>query len=143
MPPSSRDPLESWRVLSNTWRRWYRLAERNLESLGLSVTEFRVLNRLHEDGRSPMVRLARDQGLTRSSMTNVVDRLEAQGLVRRVRSREDRRVVTIQISTRGKALRRRALAAHRAFVQRTLESLSSSEALSLVALFRRIAVSLG
>ncbi len=142
MGEATPDPLETWRLIANTWKRWYRLAERNLESLGLSVTEFRVLNRLEQDGPSPMVRLARDQGLTRSSMTNIVDGLEARGLVRRVRNGEDRRVVTIQISRRGTNLRGRALAVHRAFVERTLKALSSSEEASLVAQFRKIADSL-
>jgi MarR family 2-MHQ and catechol resistance regulon transcriptional repressor len=143
MRKASQNPLDAWRFLSNTWKRWYRLAERNLESLGLSLTEFRVLNRLQQDGPSPMARLARDQGLTRSSMTSVVDRLEAQGLVRRIRSREDRRVITIRISPRGRELRGKALTAHQAFVSHSLETLSSSEAASLVLLFQKIAQSLG
>lgn len=138
----SWDPLDTWRVLSNTWKRWRRLAERNLESLGLSVTEFRVLNRLGGGGPSPMVRLAQDQGLTRSSMTSIMDHLEAQGLARRVRSREDRRVITIRISPRGQALLRKALDAHRAFVRDAMRSLSPGEVAALVRSFQRIAQSL-
>lgn len=46
--------------------------------------------------------LAREQSLDPGAMTRALDRLEAKGLIRRVRSQQDRRVVDLELSDEGR-----------------------------------------
>lgn len=68
--------------------------EAALESVGLSVPKYFALQRLVEAG-SPvsLSSLAERQRCVRSNITQLVDRLEADGLVRRVDDPADRRAV--------------------------------------------------
>lgn len=52
--------------------------------------------------------LARLMYLHPATVVGILDRLEARGLVARVRSREDRRVVKVELTSEGKALVRKA-----------------------------------
>ena len=51
--------------------------------------------------------LARDMDVDAGAMTRLIDRLAAKGLVERVRSRTDRRVVTLKLTAAGEAVAER------------------------------------
>jgi DNA-binding MarR family transcriptional regulator len=69
---------------------------------GLSRTEFRCLDLVLEltIAQTPATpgRLAEEAGLSPSTMTSVLDRLERAGYLRRVREQEDRRQVLLQLT---------------------------------------------
>jgi len=54
--------------------------------------------------------LARAQGISAPSLSAAVDRLEALGLIRRVRSTDDRRRVGLELTTEGRTTLRRVRA---------------------------------
>lgn len=58
---------------------------------------------MHMDSRATVAELARVCELDTGAMTRLLDRLEAKGLVRRVRSVADRRVVNIELTEEGAA----------------------------------------
>lgn len=72
-----------------------RLDELVAREAGISRSDLRCLNLLEFGPQSPTA-IARELNLTTGSVTALVDRLEAKGLVERVREASDRRVVTIQ-----------------------------------------------
>lgn len=80
----------------------------HLEALGITYPQYLVLMVLWEtDGLSVhdiSVRLI----LNTNTLTPLLKRMEAQGLVTRTRSSQDERVVRIQLSAKGKALREEA-----------------------------------
>jgi len=61
------------------------------------------LHRLHTGKVTTVAELARECELDTGAMTRLLDRLEAKGLCRRVRSVADRRVVNIELTDRGRA----------------------------------------
>lgn len=82
-----------------------RLYKPLLDELGITYPQYLVLNALwEEDGRS-ISALAHRIGLESSTITPLVKRLEAAGLVTRTRSIEDERSVHVMLSARGSALR--------------------------------------
>jgi len=91
--------------LSNTLMLWQDATQRFDEAVGrrldLNPAERRCLALLVAGPQLPSV-LAEGVGLTRSSMTALVDRLEARGLVVRQRSDQDRRQVLVQASARAR-----------------------------------------
>ena len=73
-----------------------------LEPHGLSVAKLGVLRQL---SRGPLAlgALAQRQSCVRSNITQLVDRMEAEGLVRRVADPDDRRVTLAEITEAGHA----------------------------------------
>ncbi|WP_343314829.1 MarR family transcriptional regulator [Brucella sp. BE17] len=82
-----------------------RLYKPLLDELGITYPQYLVLNVLwEEDGRS-ISTIAQRIALEPSTITPLVKRLEAAGLVQRIRSAEDERTVHVRLTQRGRALR--------------------------------------
>ncbi len=76
-----------------------------LGRVGLSYPKYEVLHYLRSAGDPlSLSKLADCQQCARSNITQLVDRLEAEGLVRRTDDPEDRRSVLAQITPAGAAL---------------------------------------
>ena len=83
-----------------------------LEPVGLSLAKFGVLSRLVAAGEPlPLGTLAERCACVRSNITQLVDRLEAEGLVARVDDPRDRRSIRAELTPEG---RRRQAAGVRA-----------------------------
>lgn len=80
--------------------------ERALAPHGLSLTQYNVLRILRGAGPGGLCRNEVGQRLiTRMpDVTRLLDRMEAAGLVSRIRSTEDRRLVTTTLTRQGRAL---------------------------------------
>ena len=106
---------------------------------GLSLQELRVVERLGDVGRTRMKELAEYLLLAVNSVTSLVDKLEGQGLVRRERSTDDRRVVFVELTPTGRAAYRAAVDEKLSLLRLMLGSLSADEQETFMALFRKIA----
>jgi DNA-binding MarR family transcriptional regulator len=126
------------RTLSDGFKRWNRLAERNLLVVELTLAELRALRMLSELGPCSMVMLAKEQSMTAPGMTIVIDNLEEAGLVRRVRSDADRRTINVAITGKGGEKIRRALKLHDKFIERTTRQVTSQEMDSFLSVLTRI-----
>ncbi len=73
---------------------------------GISQVRRAALTRLVEGGPLPVTTLAAAEGVTAPSMTRLVSALEADGLVERRRSAEDRRVVFVHPTRAGRMVAR-------------------------------------
>ncbi len=72
-------------------------------AIGLSASRFGVLDRLERAGEPlSLGELAVLQSCARSNMTQLADRLEADGLVRRIDDPTDRRTVRAQLTPTGR-----------------------------------------
>lgn len=74
---------------------------RELEPSGLTNAQWVPMLKLYLGCASTVAELARECNLDAGSMTRLLDRLEAKGLCRRVRSSEDRRVVNLELTPAG------------------------------------------
>jgi DNA-binding MarR family transcriptional regulator len=64
--------------------------------LGLHPTDYKALGILERLGQLSAGDIARHSGLATASVTNLIDRLEEKGFVRRVRDAQDRRRVLVE-----------------------------------------------
>jgi DNA-binding MarR family transcriptional regulator len=80
---------------------WARCAE----SVGLSGAQVKVLIELSPTETVPMRALARRLDYDASNLTNVVDRLEARGLLHRRPAPADRRVKSVALTGEGRRVR--------------------------------------
>lgn len=70
---------------------------------GPTYPQWIPLYKLHMGKAATVAELARECQLDTGAMTRLLDRLEAKGLCRRVRSVADRRVVNIELTEEGRA----------------------------------------
>ena len=80
--------------------------EREMEATGLTNAQWLPLLKLHTGMASTVAELARQCDLDAGSMTRLLDRLEAKRLCVRVRSKDDRRVVNLELTDAGRAAAR-------------------------------------
>jgi DNA-binding MarR family transcriptional regulator len=101
------------------------VALRSLSALGglVSLPQFRLLLVLHERGRLPSTQVADALGLVGSSVTRLADRLVTAGYVVRGSDPDNRSIVTLDLTRRGRALVRKAIAHRRTELARVLAQL--------------------
>ncbi|WP_368490914.1 MarR family winged helix-turn-helix transcriptional regulator [Clostridium sp. BJN0013] len=68
----------------------------------LTGTQGMLIGILHRHGQMKISDLSEKMGLSNSTVSGIVDRLEKQGLVKRIRSKTDRRVVYISVTEKFK-----------------------------------------
>ena len=115
------------------------LLERRAGDHAISIIQTRLLGVLRD--RTPtMNELATLLGLDKSSATGLVDRAERRGLVTRVPSSSDRRVVLVDLTDAGRALVAEVAAGFEADVATLLEPLLPADRSSLTRLVSRLLV---
>jgi DNA-binding MarR family transcriptional regulator len=80
-----------------------------LKDLGLTYPQYLVMLVLWEHDELPVKKLGEHLRLDSGTLSPLLKRLEAAGLVRRERSARDERSVEVRLTEEGVALRRRAL----------------------------------
>jgi DNA-binding MarR family transcriptional regulator len=97
-------PLEFLSPLHKASRQLTVHLEGQTRTLGVSAAEGHLLTYLRSYGPVPVGELVRVFGLKRSTMTSMLDRLEADGLLRREANPEDGRSFLVQLSPAGAEL---------------------------------------
>ncbi|WP_107082807.1 MarR family winged helix-turn-helix transcriptional regulator [Streptomyces resistomycificus] len=90
-----------------------------LKELGLTYPQYLVMLVLWEQGELPVKKLGEHLRLDSGTLSPLLKRLEAGGLVRRERSVRDERSVEVRLTEEGVALRERALQVPRRIVEVT------------------------
>jgi DNA-binding MarR family transcriptional regulator len=75
----------------------------------------------------PIGTLGENSRVKKSTMTDMVDRMERDGMAERIRDIQDRRVVKVRLTQKGKKVRREFLRKRRAEFQSIFSQLKSSE----------------
>ena len=112
--------------------------DRALEPAGLTNAQWVPLVKLHMGHASTVAELARECKLDTGAMTRTLDRLEGKGLVARVRSSEDRRVVNLELTAEGREAAKDIPAVLCNVQNAFLQGLSVAEWQQLKDLLRRI-----
>lgn len=76
-----------------------------LKPLGLTYTQYIVFLALWEKDHATMGELGKKLYLDNGTLTPLLKKMEKEGYVRRTRSREDERVVYIDLTEQGKAMK--------------------------------------
>ncbi|PLX39714.1 MAG: MarR family transcriptional regulator [Deltaproteobacteria bacterium] len=109
-----------------------------LSEEGVSDSQFGVLEALYQLG--PLCRRDLIEKIlkTGGNITMVVDNLEKQGLVERSRSSEDRRRVTIALTTKGREVIERVYPRMEESISREMSILDEEELETLSALLKKV-----
>jgi MarR family 2-MHQ and catechol resistance regulon transcriptional repressor len=95
----------------NTYTKLMRAADsvtsrvsRSMSAAGLTISQFGVLEALHHKGPLCQRDIAAKILKSTGNITLVIDNLEKQGMVKRERSSEDRRYLTVRLTEKGQEL---------------------------------------
>jgi len=111
-------------------------ALRHLATRDISFTAASTLARLDRCGPARLTALAADEGVTQPSMTQLIQRLERQDLVRRVRDPDDGRVVLVAVTDAGRRLLTARRQARTARLTELLATLPAEDERALAAAVR-------
>lgn len=108
----------------------------------VTVSQFRLLRTLDALGHVPSSALAAALGSAASSVTRLVDKLEATGMVVRGSDSHSRSIVTLQVTGAGREVVAAVLARRRALLEAVLDAMTPGErerAADAAGLFVRLA----
>lgn len=95
--------------------------------IALTLPQMVTLLAIHDSGSCRMGELADATQQSGGTLTGIVDRLIADGLVERVRSPGDRRVIEVTLTVAGKARAHEVMIARRNDMERMLSSFSERQ----------------
>lgn len=123
-------PLALFTRLQRVGLHLERLQAEAMEEIGMSFPDYTLVATLHREAaphRLPVSRLAELVLRPMGSITQVVDRLENTGFVRRAVDPSDRRRVLVELTDAGIDLAVRGDSAYRISRQRVLDTLSDAD----------------
>lgn len=102
-----------------------------LNHFPITPPQFTALLWLDEEGDMTIGELSQKMYLACSTMTDLIDRMEKNGLVVRVRDERDRRVVRVRMLERGKAIIEDVMKARREYLAEILSRFSPEDVESI------------
>ncbi|GAA5512014.1 HTH-type transcriptional regulator MhqR [Deinococcus carri] len=136
--PEERAALDAYIKL---WRAAHAVevnANRHLADHGLTISQFGVLEAVYHLGPLNQRQLADKILRSSGNLTMVIDNLERDGLVRRERDPQDRRVMNIFLTPEGEALISRVLPDHVRGIRDVFAGLTPEELGHLASLTRKL-----
>jgi DNA-binding MarR family transcriptional regulator len=136
----TRGQLASWRVFLESAFALIDILDAELqEQAGMSLRWYDVLVHLEAGEGFAMNELAARILSSKSGLTRVVDRMEEAGLVRRERSVNDRRVISVFITDHGrKTLRAARKVHHRSIQNHFLEHLAEPDLIAVAQALEKV-----
>ena len=126
MSDRSKESLRTWlRLLSCETLIERQIRSRFREQFRVTLPQFDVLSELERAAEQlTMSQLSRELMVSNGNITGVVDRLEKNGMVSRVRPEHDRRVQYIELTDTGKDAFRRMATKHEQWLAEWLSDVS-------------------
>ncbi len=112
--------------------------DKRLEPHGLTNAQWEPLYKLKKCQANTVAEMARELQTDPGATTRLLDRLEAKGLCKRVRSTEDRRVVNLELTPEGEAAADNIPAALASVMNEHLAGFSKTEWQALTGYLRRM-----
>ncbi|MEN2765697.1 MarR family winged helix-turn-helix transcriptional regulator [Ornithinibacillus xuwenensis] len=105
-----------------------------LNNYPITNPQFIALQWLQEEGDLTIGELSAKNGLAFSTTTDLVDRMEKNGLVERIRDTNDRRVVRIHVLEKGKRIIKEVIKKRQDYLGEVLETFSEEQTSTLIEL---------
>ncbi|MCZ1266584.1 MULTISPECIES: MarR family transcriptional regulator [Paenibacillus] len=116
--------------------------QRNETNCKLNPTKSHILGMILREERCMAVDVARQLSLSSGATTIVLNQLESEGLIQRVRSEEDRRIVWLSLTEDGKQLARTLINNRGRMTWELLQALTEEEQLQMFGMLKKIELKL-
>jgi DNA-binding MarR family transcriptional regulator len=119
------------------------VTQRTIAELGITSQQGSILFMVASGKCVVAAELAREYGIDASAVTRLIDRLEKRGLLTRVRSSEDRRVVRLALTQEGQDIAVRMPAMFQGVLDHLLGGFTPEEVGFLKSMLRRVLLNSG
>lgn len=138
MDSETASSLRLWVVMNHAFHSIEAPLRKQVESHGISFSEFAVLEVLLHKGPLPIGDVGDHVLLTSGSMTYVVDKLEEEDLIQRRRCEDDRRIIYAELTEQGRGLIEEIFSEHAALIRRLMDGLSPAEKEKVTTLLKHL-----
>lgn len=138
MADKKQTALDLWEKLSKAYDKVRRVQSKQMYEYKLTTPQFGVLDILNKTGPVPLKKISEEMMVTGANITCVVDNLEKEGFVKRIPSKEDRRVIHADLTPQGRAKVESILPAYADSMASLISSLNDAEQKELVRLLSKL-----
>lgn len=104
--------LRSVRLLAECYHAFEQISDAHVRTMGLTLAQFDIIATLGNTEGMSCKELGEKTLITKGTLTGVLDRLEAKGLIARITNPDDRRCMIIWLTAKGSAEFQRVFAPH-------------------------------
>ena len=122
----------AWLLVSQTWSAMHKVAERDLAKVNLTLERLQILYACR-DHSSPLIpaEISRMLFLESQSIAGLLDRMDRDGLVKRVPKRKGHPFTEVQITAKGEELLNSGIEVAMGSIAKVMYSLSAEELIQL------------
>lgn len=124
---SKKISVGAWARLSQTYQVAQKQCRDALRTSGLTQPQFEVMAQISDQEGIPLTRIGENMNVTGGNITGIVDRLERNGLVKRKRDGEDRRIIRAFFTAKGKRMYQKATPSYDRFLKSAFGATSDAE----------------
>ncbi|MGE5652084.1 MAG: MarR family winged helix-turn-helix transcriptional regulator [Bacillota bacterium] len=104
--------MRSIRLLAECYHAFEQISDAHVRTMGLTLAQFDIIATLGNTEGMSCKELGEKTLITKGTLTGVIDRLEAKGLVKRATNPQDRRCMIVRLTEQGEAEFQRVFAPH-------------------------------
>ncbi|MCU6791857.1 MarR family transcriptional regulator [Paenibacillus sp. WQ 127069] len=130
--------LRLTRVIRNMVKELFGSLERDIDSYGLSMETFQILEFLYNKGPQPIQKISDTFSIPSGSITYVVDKLEKKGFVERLPIQGDRRKTNVTLTGEGRSYFDNIFPKHVQTISDNLSFATDEEKLELIHVLKKI-----
>lgn len=101
--------------------------KKEMVRMDFSLSHFYILSSLFKNGVMKAGDIAREIDVTNATLTFLLDKLEGEGLIKRVKDTEDRRVTLVEITGKGREVYSSLIALRRERMRELLENIPEED----------------
>ena len=136
--PHPSDPLKLYVVLSRASEALHAHTKSDIESHGLTQTEFAILEALYHKGPMLLGEVQKKILVSSGGITFLIDKLVQRGLVQRRLCESDRRARYAELTDAGRDLIARIFPGHADVIRQTVAGLTPAEQQTLIELLKKL-----
>lgn len=130
--------LKAFVVLMKSAKSIEEKIKKDISSYGMKSSDFAILEALYHKGRQTIRQISEAVLINTGSITYVIDKLEKKELLERINCKEDRRVVYIEITKKGKQLMDEIFPKHQKVIEHIFEDISTEQKETVINVLKQV-----
>ncbi|WP_085993562.1 MarR family winged helix-turn-helix transcriptional regulator [Oceanobacillus senegalensis] len=130
--------LKAFVVLLKANKTLEEVTKKDISDHGMRTSDFTIMEALYHKGQQTIKQISEAVLINTGSITYVIDKLEKKGLLERSPCKEDRRVVYIQLTKKGKDLMAEIFPLHQKVIEEVFEDISDEEKRVIIDVLKRV-----
>ncbi|MFC2947459.1 MarR family winged helix-turn-helix transcriptional regulator [Virgibacillus sediminis] len=135
--------LKTFVVLMKSSKTVMERVKEDIKNYGMKTSDFAILEALYHKGELTVKQISEAVLINTGSITYVIDKLEAKGLLKRRPCTEDRRVVYIHITDQGNQLMDEIFPKHQQVIEEIFSGVSNEEKETIVEALKKVGIENG